>query len=193
MKTLNLPKTTIWHHVKKIRLTKLQKVKLRSNQGGSRIRKENNINIANARAEGLLEGPHKHFLTILGMLYWAEGHKTNGCIFTNTDADMIRVYLKILREVLGISDDSLAITIRIFTGMSESVCAAHWSQVINIPAKRIDVRFNDGGSSGKSKFGICRITVKKGQAELKLMHALISKTVQEVLRRHSSMDRTRYS
>ena len=89
--------------------------------------------------------------------------------------------LQILREVLNISDTSFNITIRIFSRMNEKKCLNFWSDVTKIPKPLIKVRLNDGSSSGKTEHGICRVTIKKGQAELKLMHALTSQISKQVL------------
>jgi hypothetical protein len=94
---------------------------------------------------------------------------------------MISVYLKILRDSLKVPEDRIEITIRIFTGMSKSGCLSYWSAVTGVHKKNIRVRFNDGGSSGKTTYGICRVTVMRGHMILKLMHALIGKISGSVL------------
>ena len=38
------------------------------------------------------------------MLYWGEGSKArNGVVFTNADVDMLRFFLRFLRESYGVS------------------------------------------------------------------------------------------
>jgi len=181
MAELNLPKTTVWHHVQGIHLTKSQKIYIRSRQGGSKIRKEKAIIEADNFAIELLNSEYREKLVIISMLYWAEGHKKSNCEFTNTDGKMISVYLKIIRSVLKIPPEKIKITIRIFTGMNKNECLSYWSSITNVSEKLIKVRFNDGGSSGRTTYGMCRVTVLKGHSSLKLMHALINKISQDVL------------
>lgn len=50
------------------------------------------------------------------MLYWAEGAKTrNRLHFSNSDPDMIRLFVRFLRECFGVSDDRLCLVIRCYT------------------------------------------------------------------------------
>lgn len=178
---LSLPKTTVWNHVQKIKLSEKQKAILRSNQGGSKKRKIENLKISDQVAITLLKGKDRESVIIASMLYWAEGHKNNRCEFTNTDGKMISLYLKILRENLKIEENRIGITVRIFTKMREKECVEYWSRVTKVPAQRIKVRLNDGGVSGKTQHGICRVTVLKGHATLKLMHSLVKKLLEEYI------------
>lgn len=179
--TMSLPKTTVWYHIHKIKLSDSQKAVLRSNQGGSRKRKMENIKQADKKSTLLLNSKDREFFIMISMLYWAEGHKKGRCQFTNTDGRMIALYLKVLRHKLHIPEQQIGVGIRIFTGMKEKECLSYWSSVSGIPPKKISVRMNDGGSSGRTKYGMCRVTVLKGQDMLKLMHAFISKISRDVL------------
>jgi hypothetical protein len=178
---MSLPKTTVWNYIQDVPLNKEQKAILRTNQGGSTKRRENAIEEAENLASELLKSKDRENIIIISMLYWAEGHKKNTCGFTNTDKLMISVYLKILRDSLKIPNDRIEITIRIFTGMSRSNCLSYWSSITGVSKKNIRVRFNDGGSSGKTSYGICRVTIMKGHMILKLMHALVGKISKNVL------------
>ncbi|MEI7513157.1 MAG: hypothetical protein WCJ74_00865 [bacterium] len=178
---MSLPKTTVWNYIQDVSLTEEQKAILRTNQGGSTKRRENAIEEAENLASDLLKSKKRESVIIISMLYWAEGHKKNTCSFTNTDMLMISVYLKILRDSLKIPKDRIEITIRIFTGMNRVSCLSYWSSVTGVPKENIRVRFNDGGSSGKTTYGICRVTVIKGHMILKLMHALVGKISKNVL------------
>lgn len=164
---------TISRYIKGVIVSAKQLEALRARQGGSKIRKENNIRIANEQACNLLKGIDRENVIILSMLYWAEGHKNGGFEFTNSDGRMIQVYLKIIRSVLKIKDSHIYATVRVFTGMKESECLRFWSTTTNLPVSQIKVRMNDGGTSGRTKYGMCRIRVTKGHSFLKLMHALI--------------------
>jgi len=107
------------------------------------------------------------------MLYWGEGHKKRACEFTNSDGSMIKFYLNILRKVFEVPEELIKPTIRIFTGMDRLESLAYWSSITGIPEEYFTVRFNDGGTRGKTKYGMCRLTVRKSSQLLKVIHALI--------------------
>lgn len=170
-----MPKTTIWHHVHKIELSEEHRKILRTRQGSAK-REQKNWKEARERAANILASPYRDAIIALAMLYWAEGNKKHGCNFVNTDGVMIATYLLVLRKVLNIPEHSIKPTLRIFTGMDESLCLTHWSQVTKIPESRFKVYLNDGGSRGRSPFGMCRITISragKGGNILKLIHSVI--------------------
>ncbi len=114
------------------------------------------------------------------MLYWGEGTK-KVCEFINSDGNMIRCYLSILREMLGITSENVRATMRIFSGMDQNECLRYWSSVTGFPKDKFTVRINDGGTRGKTKYGMCRITVKKGANTLKLIHSLIKRLSNEIV------------
>jgi hypothetical protein len=175
----SIPKTTIWHHIHNISLSKEQSALLRSRQGGGAIHKEKRWELSREYAKELLKSSDREMVIILVMLYWAEGSK-GSCNFVNSDGRMIQVYLKILRNVLDISEERIKPTMRIFSGMNEKECLDYWSKITKIPKKHFSIRFNDGGTRGKTRYGLCRITVKKGSNTLKLMHSLIDKIFEEI-------------
>lgn len=177
---LDIPKTTVWYHIQGIELLPEHIARLHANQrDNSRNRKEVNIRIAHEKARHLLSGRHRDFAIALAMLYWGDGHKER-CDFINTDGAMVKVYLWIMRNVFNVSNDNLMPTLRIFSGMDEKECLNYWSKITQLPKKRFRVRFNDGMTRGRSKYGLCRIVVREGGNILKLLHALIDQFIQEV-------------
>jgi AcrR family transcriptional regulator len=51
------------------------------------------------------------------MLYWAEGAKArNAVVFVNSDADMIELFLRFLRECYGVADDRIALSVNCHVG-----------------------------------------------------------------------------
>lgn len=171
-----MPKTTIWHHVHAIELSEESRKILKAKQGGSAQREQRNWNEARKRAAALLQGSHRDAVVAIAMLYWAEGNKKRGCNFVNTDGRMIATYLIILRKILNIPEHSIKPTLRIFTGMEPAQCLAHWSKTTKIPEGKFKVYLNDGGSRGRSPFGMCRITIGRagsGGNILKLIHSVI--------------------
>jgi hypothetical protein len=46
------------------------------------------------------------------MLYWAEGAKSRNVVtFVNSDADMMELFLRFLRECYGVEDDRVALSV----------------------------------------------------------------------------------
>ena len=177
---LQIPKTTVWHHVHKIQVLEKYTALLNSKRGGSKKRKQKNLEIARIEAEEILKGADRELAIILSMLYWGEGSKKT-CDFINSDGKIIEVYLRIIREVFKIDENSIRATMRIFTGMDEKDCLNYWSKVTGIKKNEFKVRFNDGGTRGKTKYGMCRISIRKGAKLLKIIHSLIGQVHEGIL------------
>ncbi len=183
MSELSLPKSTVWHHIQGIKLSEIQKNILKSNQGGSKIRRLKNEQEANNYAKQLLKGKNREYVLLLAMLYWAEGHKRHTCAFTNSDGKMVQVYLLIIRKILGIKDENIHVTVRVFTNTKTELIKSmmYWQNITNINYKKFTLRINDGGTRGRTEYGMCRITILKGNKSLKLMHSLIKLISDEIL------------
>lgn len=177
---LSVPKTTVWHHIREVKVLPKYLPVLNAKRGGSRKIKEKNLQIAKEKAKILLQGSNKKLAIALAMLYWGEGSK-KVCEFINSNGKMIQVYLKILRDYLNIPNNSIKVTIRYFSGMNKNKCLNYWSIITGINRGKFIVRFNDGGTRGKTKYGMCRITIKRGHKILKLIHSLIDKASDEIL------------
>ena len=130
-----------------------------------------------------LRGSYREYVVAIAMLYWSEGSK-KVCEFINSDGKMISVYLTILRKVFNIKEECIKSTMRIFSGMNQKECLNYWSKVTNISKNKFLIRFNDGGTKCKTKYGMCRITIKKGNYVLKLFHSLIEDIYQEISSMH---------
>lgn len=176
---LSIPKTTAWHHIHNIRIAPKYTAALLANQGGSAKRKQKNLEQARKYAQRLLRGPNRDLSIIMAMLYWGEGSK-KACEFINTDERIIKSYLIVLRNVFNIPDEFIKPTMRIYSGMDERECLNYWSRVTKIPKSKFVIRFNDGGTKGRTRYGMCRITVKKGGNILKLIRALIDQIFEEI-------------
>jgi len=73
--------------------------------------------------------------------------------------------------------------LRIFSGKDESECLGYWSKMLAISKKNFTVYLNDGGISGKTKYGMCRVNIKKSGNLFKLIHALIDLSSDDVLKK----------
>ena len=92
---------------------------------------------------------------------------------------MIILWLNILLNIIGISDDRITPVMRIYSGMNKKVCLNYWSKITKFPKSKFVIRFNDGGKSGKTKYGMCRIEVKKSGDLLKLALSVIDEVCRE--------------
>jgi len=187
---LEMPKTTVWHHVQSITVPPKYAEILRTKQGGGLKRTKQNWETARNHAAKLLGGKNRELSIVAAMLYWAEGN-SNACDFVNSDSEMIKIYLIFLRRILRIPEDSLQLTIRLIDSMDKEECLMHWSSVAKTPKENIRVYINDGGSKSRTKYGMCRVVVGKGGADtLKLIHSLINLYSNEILKNkvtHSRM------
>ncbi|MDD5146343.1 MAG: hypothetical protein PHN39_01140 [Candidatus Pacebacteria bacterium] len=177
---LDVPQATVWHHVHKIKILPDYQNIWKAKRGGSAKRAQRNRERAKELAHQLLGGPNRDLVIALAMLYWAEGRK-NRCDFINTDGEMIKSYLGIIRKTTNILEDSIKPTLRIFSGMDEGECLEYWSQITKIPKQNFRIRLNDGGTRSRTRHGMCRIEIKKGGIILKLIQALIEEIRQEII------------
>lgn len=173
VKMLLIPKSTVWHHIHSIKLRKKYILKLKANQGGSKLKKERDLIRAKDEARILLDSTHKYLVSLLAMLYWAEGDNKNAFSFVNTNTEMISMFIRILEKCFNINKNQLLITVRYFTGMNRGKCLRHWSKVTKIPKKQINMYYNDGGNRGRSEFGMCRVAVRKSGYLFKIVRSLI--------------------
>ena len=173
-KNLGLPKTTVWHHIRKVQVQDAFKQLWRSKRGGGEQRSARNWITAETEAKKILNGEHSRLAMCAAMLYWAEGDK-KACNMMNTDPKLIQLYLIFLNTVLEIPRSRITYEIKCFTGMKGEDCKNYWVENLKLDKDEpnIVLGYNDGSSSGRSPFGICRIRVKNGSSILKITHALI--------------------
>jgi hypothetical protein len=195
-----LSKGTIWHHVKNIELGKEARSRIQARRGGSRVRSEKHWQMAREEAATILSNFKEELSwpAILASLYWAEGTKRSGFVFTNTDERMIRVFMKIMREHLQVHDDHFDILIRTCTPMDPLKCRKYWSKILNLPLKNVRINHNNVHNKSKTTYGMCRITLRRGAHRLKLVNCLIEQITDKMLAppngsSRSSMDRTPHS
>lgn len=101
----------------------------------------------------------ENLLKIAGtMLYWGEGTKQgSSVVFSNSNPEMIKVFLQFLRNVCGISDDRLRILLHLYPDHDEASLKEYWSKVTSIPLDQFSKTYYHNGSKGlykkKSQFG----------------------------------------
>ena len=70
------------------------------------------------------------------MLYWAEGSKSrNTCSFSNSDPNMLKLYLKFLKNCFNITNNDIKIYINCYTTNGKSIddIETYWQQELDIP------------------------------------------------------------
>jgi len=102
------------------------------------------------------------------MLYWAEGYKNlaksarGGTIdLANSDPQMIKVFLKFLREICGIKEDKLRVQLYCYANQNVDYLKRFWSKLTKIstaqfikPYVREDFKIE---KIGKMKYGLVHI------------------------------------
>jgi hypothetical protein len=110
----------------------------------------------------------KKELMIAGIaLYWAEGYKrpivANGKIKTshsvslaNSDAKLIRLYLRFLREICEVREEKICAEVRIYEHYNEAYLLDFWSKATDVPNERLKaIKYGVSRSSqGKRSFNI---------------------------------------
>lgn len=176
----SMPKTSVWHHIHKIKLSKKYILQLKANQGGSKLRKERDMIKAEKEARYLINNSNRLAYTALAALYWAEGSKRR-CEFVNTGGEMIRLYLKIIRDYLKIPEFQIQPVLRIYSNHNINSSLEFWSEITKIPKEKFKIFLNDGGTNGRTPYGMCRIIILKGGYLLKLFKSLANELCENKL------------
>ncbi len=179
----SLPKTTVWHHIRGIELPPHLLEIIRSKQGGSAIRSKKDWELAEKEAKKITldKTSTSMWPGVLAALYWSEGTKNTGFVFTNTDAAMIKVFLTIMKEYLNVDPGNFDVMIRVTDSMNPLACRRYWSRATGVPLKDVHLNFNNKHNKSKTQFGMCRLTLRKGGYHLKLIHCLIRELTAKML------------
>ena len=86
----------------------------------------------------------KESLRMIGVaLYWAEGYKrpvmkdgkerTGDAIsFVNSDPGMVAIFMRFLRETLGVTDTEFRIAMRLYPNINEQIALKYWMNITNL-------------------------------------------------------------
>ena len=175
-------KTTIWHHVHDIVLDSEFKKIIKSKQGGSAKRCELSWEKAKLNSIKLLSSKSRmrDLYYAVAMLYWAEGSKRE-LVFTNTDIDMVNLYIKFMIHGLDIDKKNIFLLIRISDPILPRDAISYWAKGTKTPLSNIKINHNNIQNKTKTKFGICRVSTRKGAYSLKVIHCIIDAVKRELL------------
>lgn len=180
-KQLTIAKTTVFRHTRKVEILPEFISVWEAKRGGSRLRKTRLDSEADQEAKHFVNKLSKREkLLFLSALYWAEGNKKD-LILTNTDANLVKVFMNAARETLGVTEDRFHISIRLYEDLSREKSLLFWSEVTKIPKEKfISVHILPGKKKGKLEFGMCRVRITKGVLILKKINA-INKFIAELI------------
>ena len=107
----------------------------------ARIRSENEVSYQKGiREVGTIT--HRELLLIGAALYWGEGTKferiqgTPSVVFTNSDPEMIRVFLRFIRLILKIKEERIRSGINLYDAKKITISRRYWSDVTKLPKER---------------------------------------------------------
>ena len=123
------------------------------------------------------------------MLYWAEGSKTrNKVTFTNSDADMVRFFLRFLRERYEVEDARVALSVNVHLGNGLTLDAVEswWLSALALPATCLrTAAVNRTSSSSLGK----RPPLVHGTARLCVNSTFIVQSIYGAIQEYAGIDR----
>ncbi len=171
---------TVFRYIKDVAILPEYRELWRVKRGGSKYRAFRAFEEAKQRAKKLLSNiEDRDRMFILAALYWGEGTKRELNLI-NGDPELVRVFVSCLRT-LGITNDQLKITLRIFEDMDRKKVVTFWSQMLEMKRQHIaSINVLKGKKKGKLQYGMCRVRVKKGKDHFKFILAMIDFIKSEV-------------
>lgn len=197
---LKTPKSTLSGWFANLELPKeaIKRLKDRVNVSSAKgllTRNKNQTILAEARSKemhnegrNLIKNINKRDLLIIGTaLYWAEGYKrpvvvrgkartSHRVSLTNSDPDLICMFLKFLREICEVQDEKITIWIRHFEHQDPIYLLDFWQKRCNIPYSNFRKTLQTVSISSQRKkpynslpFGIAQISVNNTNLYHKIM------------------------
>jgi transcriptional regulator with XRE-family HTH domain len=170
---------SVW--VRDIELTPEQKAELerqhyayraQANGGATNARKFRDIRIQ-YQEQGRAKARERDPLHIAGcMLYSGEGTKhKNRLALTNSDPDMMKFYVRFLREGLHVQDEEMTLHIHCYVGnnIDQEQIEAFWLELLGLPRtclRKTMVNFQPSSSDQKGRkllYGVCKLAVGRTQ------------------------------
>ncbi|PIV00335.1 hypothetical protein COS54_03210 [Candidatus Shapirobacteria bacterium CG03_land_8_20_14_0_80_39_12] len=145
----------------------------KSKQSGSILRKRKAEEDANNKASVAINTlSDKERLIFLSALYWGEGGKGDFNL-TNTDSELMKVFVKGLKEIFGLKTDDFRVSIRTYEDLDKDKCLIFWSKITGVPKEKfVNVDVLKGKKEGKLPYGMCRLRIRRGGNMLKYLTAL---------------------
>ena len=190
---LGIAKSTVSRYARHVAILPQYRDRWLARRNASKITAERNWEFAHRVARQLLEKVNERDLKLIAAaLYWAEGAKRDFS-FSNTDPEMIRLFLYALRKVFNIKDARIKISLRLYEDLNKKQCLKFWSKTTSVHLnKSTSIYILQGSKKGKLQYGMCRVRIRKGGLLLKEFSAIMRR-VNTLTGSRSSMDRTAHS
>jgi len=123
------------------------------------------------------------------MLHWAEGSKDRcRVIFCNSDVDMMRLFLRFLRESYGVADQRLTFTTNCFlgNGLSLAQIERFWLDALGLPDSCLRKSTVNRPSSASRRRG--RVLLH-GTARLTLHSTQVAQSIYGAIQEYAGFDR----
>lgn len=180
--SLSIPQTTVYKYAYQTKIEDKYLSLWKSKRGGSSKTKLRKIlhyeRWANSIFQTTLTDREK--ILFLSAIYWGEGSKRDLEII-NSDANLLSVFIKLLRQHFQLGNDRLFAYLRIFPGVDKKESITYWSKYLDLPSANFTgFELVEGKKIGKLPYGMCRLRIRKGADILKQIKA-INKTVSKIV------------
>lgn len=172
---LGAAKSSVSLWVRDIELTGEQRISLKTR--GRQYGSENagaQVNIERFRVlrvkyqeGGRAKAKEQRSLHLAGcMLYWAEGSKNRHRVeFVNSSAEMLRFFIRFLREELNIKDENIKINIHCHTAENEKLqlIVEYWLNLLQLSSASLrKIYYKESGKVSRKRleYGVCGIRVE---------------------------------
>ncbi len=190
---LKRPKTTIFRYIQDVKVLPEFLKNWAGKRGGSKKRQllKEKKSLEEAR-ELISELSYREKFILLSALYWGEGSKKSFGL-SNTDPNLIRVFIACLKDVFKIDKTRLRVSIRIYEDLNKEKCLDFWSGITGIQKENfVNVNILAGKKKGKLEYGMCRVRVLKGGDFLKKIVG-VNKVITDLIVPIAQLDRAPHS
>ncbi len=158
-------------------LTRAQKIAVTSNKKRRKTYLKT-IDQGNSLMRAVLDSPTTAKVA-LAMLYLGEGAKSAqaGVGFSNSDPEVIRLFLRLFRQVYDLAEVKFRCTVQCRADQNPKLLKYYWSEVAQIPISQFYKAQIDRRTIGKptrhpSYHGVCRVTYLSNHLFLDIMSTI---------------------
>lgn len=152
----------------------------REGKGGSQLNRQNAIQQRAAYQQEGREHARRHdVLHEMGcMLYWAEGAKQrNSIVFVNSDANMLMIFMRFLRQCLNVSSEMIRLKLHCHTDdlQQQRVIKQYWLDLFHLEQDCFGkVMVIQGGETRSTRHenGLCTIEISSTRLAMHIYGAI---------------------
>lgn len=170
-----ISRSTALRYVQKVKILPRYYARWYERKNAAKIISERDKKIASEYAKRTIRKIDNNILAIMGAaLYWAEGSKKD-LSFSNSDPQMIKIFLHIVRNVFKVTNDRIKISLRLYEDIDKVASLKFWKGITGMAlGKSTSINILKGAKAGKLQYGMCRIRIKRGGLLLKNFFAIIN-------------------